>query len=738
MMDPVDSHRCHAPLRWVPQTASASAVAVGSLVMVGWWFDIGILTTPLFRFPALQANTALAFMLSGVSLWLLRDKPAIAWREVAAKVFACIVALIGLLTLGEYLWGWDLGIDQLLVKDLHSSAAPFHVPGRMAFASALNFALLGGALLLLDVNAYRGLQPAPHLIMFVAASNFVTLVAYLYGGAAIHQANPFATVAPHAALLYIVLALGVLFARARHRLVCVLSGETVTAAAMRRLLVVAILLPVTLGWIRLIGERSGFYGMEFGLALMVTLAAAGLTISIYWQAAKLILAEEYQRGINEVGMLLGRAIILDDTFPACAAVIKTIVSCDRICVVVREGEKLVVAASFADPPLQCFQGKTWRSAAETAVEWVMNHHTPRLTRDLPREIAFADEAFIAQEGVHSTLSLPLLVGGEAIGALTLDSRTSGAFTQDHVTMLGGFTEPLASAVRNAQLYTQVVRYGQDLESLVEARTLELQIANGHLVEASRHKSMFLANMSHELRTPLNAILGFSDLLRDQTDGPLTARQIRYTEHIHSSGTHLLTLINDLLDLSKVEAGKLMLRPEPFILSEALAAVLHELQPMADAKRLTLTLEADSAPPTLTADPVRFKQILYNLLSNAVKFTPEGGRIEVTTRGVSSFESLVPSFPPKTQNPKSPEFVEIAVADTGIGIAAEDLPQLFTRFTQLEMETTKRFQGAGLGLVLTKQLVELHGGTISVASAGPNRGSTFTVRLPLVPSMRQEP
>lgn len=738
MTNKADSDRYHVLLRWVPLTASASVVAVGSLVMVGWWLDVAILKGSLAGFPPVRPTSALAFMLAGISLWLLRAPPPEGWRRRAALVCASIVVLIGVLSLGDYLFGWNVDTNHLLVKDLHPPVEPHHALHRTAFAAALNCLLFGGALLLLDVKAYRGHGPAMHLAGTVGACAFLTLVAYLYGGAAIHQAYPFATVAPLTALLFLILSIGLVFARSRHPVVGIVTGQTSAAAAMRRLLVVAILLPVSAGWIRLMGERSGLYGMEFGLSLMVLFAVIGLTVSICWQATTLIQAEEYQRGINEVGALLGRSIILDDTFPACAAVIKTIVACDRICVVVREGEKLVAVASFADPPLQCFQGKTWRSTAETAVEWVMNHHTPRLTRDLPREIAFADEAFVAQEGVHSALSLPLLVGGEAIGSLTLDSRTPGAFTQDHVTMLSGFTEPLASAVRNAQLYAQVVRYGQDLESLVETRTRDLQVANDHLVEASRHKSMFLANMSHELRTPLNSILGFSDLLSEQIRGSLSPKQLRYLEHIHSGGTHLLSLINDLLDLSKVEAGKLALCPEPFALSEALTAALQEIGPTSGAKQLTLTLDVQTAPITLTADPVRFKQIIYNLLSNAVKFTPEGGRITVAVRLAAHQEAGGRRREAQNPSPQPPEdVVEIAVADTGIGIAAEDLPRLFTRFTQLEMETTKRFQGAGLGLALTKQLVELHGGTIAVASAGPNRGSTFTVRLPLVPSMRQE-
>ncbi|MBZ0169548.1 MAG: GAF domain-containing sensor histidine kinase [Kofleriaceae bacterium] len=737
-----DSHQLASRFRWIPHAASASAVAVGGLVLVGWWLDVGILKAPLPEYPAMMANTALAFVLIGVALWLLRTASTSGRGRRLSRICASIVALIGLLTLSEYLFVWDLGIGRLPATDFQAPAGPYHVPGRIAFASALNFVVLGAALLLLDVKIRGDYRPAEHLAVTVAAIALLTLVAYLYGGTEIHQLYPFTTVAPHTALLFVVLSIGVLFARSQHRIVSIMMSDTVAAAAMRRLLVVAILLPISAGWVRLIGQRFGLFGTEFGLALIVVFAIVALTVSVYWQATSLIQAEEYQCGINEISVAFSGTTTIEDTFPVFATIIKKIASYDRICVVARDGEKLVAIASWATLPLQCFRGKAWRPSGETAVEWVMDHKTPRLVRDLPLEQRFADEAIVVREGIRSTLVLPLMVGGEAVGTVTLDNRIPGAYTSDSVTVLTGFMEPLAAAVRNAELHAQVVRYTHELEDLVEARTRELQTANGHLAEASRHKSIFLTNMSHELRTPLNSIIGFSELLRNQTAGPLIAKQARYIDHIYTSGQHLLVLINDLLDLSKVEAGKLVLHPEPIALSEALAAAVQDIRPLTDTKRLTLTLDVDTAPITIAADPVRFKQIIYNMLSNAVKFTPEEGRITVTARRVSSSEFGVSSVEPETGNSKLKtaslgEFVEITVADTGIGIAAEDLSRLFARFSQIEIETTKRLKGSGLGLVLTRQLVELHGGTIAIASDGPGQGSTCTVRLPLAPQVKPE-
>jgi signal transduction histidine kinase len=262
------------------------------------------------------------------------------------------------------------------------------------------------------------------------------------------------------------------------------------------------------------------------------------------------------------------------------------------------------------------------------------------------------------------------------------------------------------------------RHASELETTVEHRTQELRTANAQLEAVSRHKSDFLTYMSHELRTPLNAILGFSEILRNPDFGPLKEEQARCVTHIYASGKHLLVLSNDLLDLAKVEAGKLDLYPEPFAIDTVLTAAMADIRPMADQKRLTLALHAGTAPVVLAADPVRFKQIVYNLLSNAIKFTPEGGHITVTVRMGSRGEGLGDG-----------EFVEIAVADTGIGISAEDMPKLFQPFTQLDPAVAKQYNGTGLGLALTKQLAELHGGRIWAASEGAGRGSTFTVRLP---------
>ncbi|MBW7897934.1 Non-motile and phage-resistance protein [Candidatus Brocadiaceae bacterium B188] len=252
-----------------------------------------------------------------------------------------------------------------------------------------------------------------------------------------------------------------------------------------------------------------------------------------------------------------------------------------------------------------------------------------------------------------------------------------------------------------------------LEKRVEERTEALQTANIALEKANRLKSEFLATMSHELRTPLNAIIGFAEVLRDEIIGTLNTGQKECIGDIRSSGQHLLDMINSILDLSKIEAGKLELQYEKFSLEEALKEILHEVSESSQKKDISICNNIREDIPFLTADKRKFKQMMLNLLSNAVKFTPEHGRITINANLVDHHH------------------VRIDVRDTGIGIKPEDLDKLFEVFSQVDSSHSRRYEGTGLGLALTKRLVELHGGKIWVKSEY-GKGSTFTVTLPLKP------
>jgi PAS domain S-box-containing protein len=239
-------------------------------------------------------------------------------------------------------------------------------------------------------------------------------------------------------------------------------------------------------------------------------------------------------------------------------------------------------------------------------------------------------------------------------------------------------------------------------------TAALTAKNQELERANRLKSEFLSGMSHELRTPLHTIIGFTELLEEQTEGTLNEKQLRFVRHIYRDSQHLLALINDVLDLSKIESGRMELQREIFPLAEALEETVSSLRPRAEAKELVLHADCP-ADAELYADRLRMKQIFYNLLSNAIKFTPAHGKVSVDV-------SVGPSA------------IEICVADTGIGIPGSEHESVFDKFYQVGQRQAGGQEGTGLGLAITKHLIEQHGGTIGLES-WPGKGSRFTFTIP---------
>jgi signal transduction histidine kinase len=296
----------------------------------------------------------------------------------------------------------------------------------------------------------------------------------------------------------------------------------------------------------------------------------------------------------------------------------------------------------------------------------------------------------ARLGYRSVLAVPLLREGRIMGALTVFRREVGSFSPEVVNLLQTFAAQSALAIQNARLFREI----EDKSRQIEA--------------ANRHKSEFLANMSHELRTPLNAILGFSQVLREGMFGAVNEKQTEYLDDILSSGNHLLSLINDVLDLSKVEAGQVQLDVAPFLLQEALERGVVMVRERATQDEVQVTLAADPKVGLVAGDERRIRQVIYNLLSNAVKFTPAGGAVDVSATRVNGE-------------------VRVSVADTGPGIRAEDLDRIFEEFQQTDAGIEQR-EGTGLGLALSKRLVELHGGRIWVDSE-LGKGSTFVFTLP---------
>ncbi len=286
---------------------------------------------------------------------------------------------------------------------------------------------------------------------------------------------------------------------------------------------------------------------------------------------------------------------------------------------------------------------------------------------------------------------PMLWEGRGVGAIQVSRSPPAPFTDKELTLLKTFADQAVIAIQNARLFNEI-----------QAKSRELEMAN-------KHKSEFLANMSHELRTPLNAIIGFSEVLSEKMFGEVNEKQLEYLLDIHSSGHHLLSLINDILDLSKIEAGRMELDLATTSLPMLLDNCTTLVRERARRLGLVLALDIEAGLGDWTADVRKLKQVVINLLSNAVKFTPAGGRVTLRARRLENA-------------------VEIAVVDTGVGIAADQQALVFEEFRQAGGDYLRKSEGTGLGLALAKRFVELHGGTMRVESE-PGRGSTFAFILP---------
>jgi len=298
---------------------------------------------------------------------------------------------------------------------------------------------------------------------------------------------------------------------------------------------------------------------------------------------------------------------------------------------------------------------------------------------------------LVRAGYRALLAVPLVREGRLLGGLTVIRKATGAFAPGTIELLRTFATQSSLAIQNARLFREI-----------EDKSRQLEVA-------SQHKSEFLANMSHELRTPLNAIIGFSEVLTDRMFGELNEKQEEYSKDIHASGHHLLSLINDILDLSKIEAGRMELELTDFDLPTAIENALMLIRERAGRRSVVLQTNIDNQLGEIHADERKVRQVVLNLLSNAIKFTPEGGRIDV---GVMPKDG----------------FVEVSVSDTGIGIAPEDQEKVFEEFRQVGT-AAKKIEGTGLGLTLCRKFVELHGGRIWVTSQ-LGQGSTFTFTIPV--------
>jgi len=352
-----------------------------------------------------------------------------------------------------------------------------------------------------------------------------------------------------------------------------------------------------------------------------------------------------------------------------------------------------------------------------ATRWIVDNCQTLIVPDV-REDPFTANEMLEEFGLQAYTGIPLIVDSKCIGVLYAMSIEKRDYAKKDIAFLEALAVRVAAAVKNVALLEEV----NDANDALKAEKFALELSQQKLAESltqlehmSEEKSRFFASMSHEIRTPLNAIIGFAELLKESVYGTLSDKQQSAVGDILSSGTHLLELVNDLLDISKLDADKLRLEPTEIDLQILLENSLNYVRPQAAEKNIELkicspyTNAKESDAKIIVADKIKVRQIILNLLSNAVKYTPDAGTV---TLGLT----------------ESSEYLSIYVKDTGIGISEEDQSKLFQEFGQIDSELNHFYKGTGLGLVLSKRLAELHGGRLTLQSV-EGKGSTFTFELP---------
>lgn len=489
--------------------------------------------------------------------------------------------------------------------------------------------------------------------------------------------------------------------------------------------------------LRLAGTKIGILGLfacapdAFDAEAVATVIELGNQLAVAVHCTRLIEREQQARRFTErlhtIGMALSTSLDPSAVFTMLLDALAELVPYDTANIMLRRDEYCFRVEALRHYDAWTNSGLLWELAFDIRSVGPIRRLVEQQTTVFIADTA-ADAAWVALPGtehVRCWIGVPLLAQGQLIGLFSLDHTATCGFSANDVRIAEMLAASAGIAIANARLFAQSQREIEErrraeaaleqeralLAQRVAERTAELSAANHELARAVQLKDEFLANMSHELRTPLNAILGRSELLREQIYGSITPRQDHAIQSIEESGRHLLSLINDILDLSKIEAGKLEINPEVCEVEDLCRAAMRMVTQLALSKQISLSSHFDPNVNNIIADPRRLKQILVNLLSNAVKFTPKGGSVGLEVEGKLEQEQ-----------------VTFAVWDTGIGITPSDQRRLFQPFVQIDSSLSRTHNGSGLGLALILRLTKLHHGSISVTS-NPGQGSRFEVMLP---------
>ena len=695
---------------------AALAFCIGGAALLGWIFDIEVLKRIHPTLVTMKANTAVCLMLVASSVFLLQDSSASKWKRIVGLLFGAIVASVGLITLSEHIFGWNTGLDQLLFYESPKEAG-LSFPGRMGVAASLNFSFLGIALALLDVRSARGFRISNVSVLAVVTITLLVFLYYFYGIEQGERIAAYFTIALHTVVAFLSLCGAILLARRDRGLTAALLGNSLGAVVARRMLP-AFLVVILLGWIRTVARNAGLTSPGFATAAFVVAILLLLGVLIWLTALSLNRTDRERRLVdlaqrraeNRLAVLFRISELirtLQDPNELSYAVAEQVgIHLDvRRCLFNEtdvERDLEIVHRDYCDGvPSVAGEHRISEYSSITSHEMelgqtVVNNDSktdPRTAADYHRSYE--------PSGERAYIAVPLMREGKWVASLWASVDQPREWTREEVGLLQAVAERTWTAIEKLRAEAERERLLQSVEEARDAAE-----------KANQLKDEFLATLSHELRNPLNVILGYSELLLRMSEIEQSPRLVQMGEALRRNAQSQSQLINDLLDLSRLQRGKISLNQETVSLPAIIDNAVETVRADAATKGVEIRLNPSEHLLFVEGDRLRLQQIAWNLLNNAVKFTPSGGRIEI---GLIN-EGVTAAF---------------VVKDTGQGIDPGFLPHVFEMFRQADGSNRRRHGGLGIGLALVRQLVQLHGGTISAESEGPNKGSRFTVRLPLL-------
>ena len=695
---------------------AALAFCIGGAALLGWIFDIEVLKRIHPTLVTMKANTAVCLMLVALSVFLLQDSSASKWKRIVGLLFGAIVASVGLITLSEHIFGWNTGLDQLLFYESPKEAG-LSFPGRMGVAASLNFSFLGIALALLDVRSARWFRISNVSVLAVVTITLLVFLYYFYGIEQGERIAAYFTIALHTVVAFLSLCGAILLARRDRGLTAALLGNSLGAVVARRMLP-AFLVVILLGWIRTVARNAGLTSPGFATAAFVVAILLLLGVLIWLTALSLNRTDRERRLVdlaqrraeNRLAVLFRISELirtLQDPNELSYAVAEQVgIHLDvRRCLFNEtdvERDLEIVHRDYCDGvPSVAGEHRISEYSSITSHEMelgqtVVNNDSktdPRTAADYHRSYE--------PSGERAYIAVPLMREGKWVASLWASVDQPREWTREEVGLLQAVAERTWTAIEKLRAEAERERLLQSVEEARDAAE-----------KANQLKDEFLATLSHELRNPLNVILGYSELLLRMSEIEQSPRLVQMGEALRRNAQSQSQLINDLLDLSRLQRGKISLNQETVSLPAIIDNAVETVRADAATKGVEIRLNPSEHLLFVEGDRLRLQQIAWNLLNNAVKFTPSGGRIEI---GLIN-EGVTAAF---------------VVKDTGQGIDPGFLPHVFEMFRQADGSNRRRHGGLGIGLALVRQLVQLHGGTISAESEGPNKGSRFTVRLPLL-------